>query len=87
MTRRKKKFPVIESMTKILVGSFIVRVWRSEKEVSNDYNNHDLVVRALSVQPVSRESLVEALSVMPRVAAIEVVNQYGNGVVAYVEWP
>jgi len=87
MTRRKKKFPVIESMTKILTGSFVVRVWRSEKEVSNDYDNQDLVVRALSVEPVSRESLVEALSVMPRVAAIEVVNQYGNGVVAYVEWP
>lgn len=82
-----------ESMTVLDVGPFRVRIWRTE-ENAGPYNRDDLfnVKTKLKLDkslPVilGPDDLIAAFVAVPRVSAVEVTNENGLGVVAYVEWP
>ena len=82
---------VIESMTQCWVGIYRVRVWREETEVREDYNNddiHRIVHSYFDVSEWNIPKLVEELSKLERINAIEVIHKHtGAGVVWYREWP
>jgi hypothetical protein len=81
------KYAVVESMTRIRLAKGAVRVWRDQGSLENfDTWDNDDLRRAIRRNMTTRE-IVEALTALPRVAAIEVLDDDGNGVVIYPEWP
>lgn len=92
---------VIESMTKYIIQwgfeYLTIRVWRNEGRVSDKYNNDDILLavstyaRGISSPDTTKSpplaKIVEELSKLPRVNAVEVVDQSGNGILIYPEWP
>lgn len=80
-------FAVIESMTTICVGRYTIRVWRAENEVLDHYDNPDLLDKAYQLGAASQAALAEGIGQMPRVNAVEVKDEGGDGVVLYHEWP
>ena len=89
-----KKFPCIESMTRVAVDGLVVRVWREEESIQETYENSDIAeeVRRIcgayyEASEASRKDIVAALVDLPRINAVEVTNVNGDGVVVYVNWP
>lgn len=85
----EKSFPCVESMTKLRIGYFDVRVWRDESNVG-EYDNSDLLALQKSLQhlgqPNSKEhELAVEVSKLPRVSAVEVTWE-GDGIVLYTQW-
>ena len=87
---------VIESMTRIVdIPGITIRVWREENDLYRTYDKDDLLVEAWNVYNRGRQTpslglvpdLADALSKLPRVNAVEVIDGAGNGVVVYPEWP
>lgn len=75
-----------------------VRIWRTETVVRPSYDNTDL--RVVVAQVLTRwqsggylsyeaalNGVLEALTNMPRVSAVELTGPDGCGVVVYEEWP
>src|SRR5262245_21914316 len=92
------EFAIIESMTTIVLvehvnptsAGLLVRVWRNEEELKEDYDNQDLIETAhhLYRYGEGKAGIARALGLMPRVNAVEVkTNMGGNGVVVYKDWP
>lgn len=79
------KFPLIESMTKIVIGEYSIRVWRAEEELKGFYENKD-IFQAFHLGATLIES-IKKISELPRVNAVEVVDGSGDGVVYYTDWP
>lgn len=91
---------VIESMTRCVwkwgFRTFVVRVWRQEETLDKHDNNDILYLvmdRTKSLlddtddkQPPYKQ-LIEDIAKLPRINAIEIVDENGNGVVLYTEWP
>lgn len=80
--------PVYESMTRIETSHFVARIWRNEESLERALrpDNSDLEEVARSAC-FNAESLLQALAAMPRVAAVEVLNEGRDGVVIYNDWP
>ena len=83
---------VIESMTTLNIyddrnGLLTVRIWREETAVQDRYDNADLKSAMDEVLVKSVKNIASYLIEMPRVSAVEVKNEDGNGVVTYVSWP
>ena len=93
---------VIESMTRIQIYPYIIRVWRAEESVRGKYDNSDLDAaarKAANDARVANDSdpvpcspvdvaIMKTLEAMPRVNAVEIVHKdTGNGMLVYPEWP
>lgn len=94
------KYPCLESITALACAPeyWTIRVWREETELAEKYDQRDLFA-AVQVflhrkdadgnpEPVRKKVvLAEMLAALPRVNAVEVKDDHGNGLVVYVNWP
>lgn len=71
-----------ESMTRIIVDQWTVRVWFTEYELTHGPNYH--VIAAVTSAPVG--GIAEALDKISGVAAYEILDKDGNGAVVYPDW-
>lgn len=83
---------VYESMTRVAHPFYAIRVWRDEAELFDAIDADDLSTnfdlhRAVK-NLTSKRAVFQALEMLPRVAAIEVLDrQTGDGAVLYLDWP
>lgn len=85
-----------ESMTKLAVGIFFIRVWRQE-EPDGQIDNSDLwrvvddpswrVAMDANCGRLDIDAMAQSLIAMPRVNAVEVLDGSDSGVVYYKDWP
>jgi hypothetical protein len=88
-----KSTSILESMTRLVVDRRVIRVWRAEKSFRT--TNDDLFDWAKRVEShffpnearPSDQELVLAAAAHPRVSAVEITNEQGNGFVHYTSWP
>jgi hypothetical protein len=89
---------LVESMTKILAASgYVIRVWREQSDIQDEYNNTDLYTAVYRHQAKNAQDgnsicikptvLIKELLELGRVNAVEIVDKGGVGVVAYKNWP
>lgn len=80
---------VIESMTKISLPKYTIRVWRDETEEFEPLPGlyTDLHSVAQANQDLSPSKLAKKIAELPRVAAVEVLDWDSGGVVVYNNWP
>lgn len=77
-----------ESMTRFTVHRFTIRIWREEPTPYEQVNNLDLFQAIACLTPeITEEKAARAILIVPRVNAVEVLNEDGNGVVLYRDWP
>ena len=77
--------PITESMTKVTLGAYIVRVWREEPGPPQlSYPDTTDEIRAICFK-YGAEHCLEMLLTLSRINAIEVTFQ-GQGVVHYPDW-
>lgn len=87
--------PLFESMTRLNVGRFVVRVWKAELhlDAAADPDRKSLFTvesdlnRWMSQKPVPPKHIVEEFACLPNVTAVEVLAPDGNGIVKYNDWP
>jgi hypothetical protein len=77
---------VYESMTRVQAGRFSVRVWREEKCLEPQSN--DDLRAALEAAPLDATApdLIAIAEALPRVVAVEVLDDDGNGILLYPDW-
>lgn len=83
-------FAVVESMTRIKLPPLTVRVWRAEPELASGYDNldlHELAWKAFMDCHGNPAPIAAVLAEAPRVNAVEVVDERGDGCVVYKDWP
>ena len=86
---------VIESMTRVERGPYIVRIWRQEEVIvdkdtlKDGYDNDDvrLVILRIPWTSLNPKRIVEEVVKLPRINAVEVINRQGDGIVYYPDWP
>lgn len=78
---------IVESMTRIAVGSYVIRVWRNEDELRSSYDNQDLIKFCGDNSAMPIHDLAQAVSLLESVNAVEVLTGDGNGVLIYPNWP
>lgn len=94
---------IIESMTRLRIGPYTVRIWRNEAALLDNYDasNADLRHIAYGLEPEKIDGhrvyrspypkppaiVATFLDKADRINAIEVVDGNGRGVVVYPEWP
>lgn len=82
-----------ESMTSLQVGEFAIRVWRQEGNLTvRDIQNQDLFGVSFDMDRNAKEwtdpvVIAESFLIIPRVNAVEVIDEDGDGIVAYKDWP
>jgi len=80
------KNPVFETMTKVKLGNWTIRVWREEPGFQMGADAEiQATIQKLAVKPMPSE-IVHAVGALPRVAAIEIINEFGNGGIFYPDW-
>lgn len=86
---RKIRAPIfMESMTQAEdpVTGARIRVWRAETETP-EYNDTELQLLINKIPGrSSMQDVINILSTVERVTAVELVDAQGNGVVSYFEW-
>jgi hypothetical protein len=77
---------VYESMTRFFKEGYTVRVWRSEESLKPAPT--DDIKWALALAPIDSEpaDLVAIVEALPRVVAVEVLDDDGNGILLYPDW-
>lgn len=83
---------LIESMTRIEMRkpNVVIRVWRQEEsfDTMNRHSTQGDVMNALSATELNGfNEIASAVLALERVNAVEVLDQYGDGVVLYKDWP
>lgn len=71
-------------------NQLLVRVWRNENEIQEEYDNRDIEEAATTMfkNGAGKAEIARAIGLMPRVNAVEVKrNLSGNGIVCYKSWP
>lgn len=77
---------VYESMTRVQVGPYTVRVWRTEASLTSA-DNSDLREALRYANPYGApEEIVRIVEALPRIAAVEVLDHNGNGGILYPDW-
>ena len=77
---------IYESMTRVVVGDFVVRVWKSEP--APNIGPSEAVTNALQgLLPTYPYEIREALEIIPDIAAYEILDANGHGLVIYFDWP
>lgn len=89
---KNHSYDCVESMTRIKLGCYTIRVWRDRTElpVYERYDDDDLNEIVRSFGPVidyDKSILLKTLSSVPGVNAVELIDRDGNGVVIYPSWP
>lgn len=74
-----------ESMTKVVKGDLVVRVWRTEKSFTGG-ENHDIKAAINRVDVASKLGISIALDNLPNIAAYEILDKDGNGALVYPDW-
>ena len=81
---------LVESITNIELFAqqrpLFIRVWRMEDDFVNR-DNSDLYARAQRHRKLPVEKLAHKLLLLDRVNAVEVLNEYKEGIVVYKDWP
>jgi len=76
----------LESITKGTTERFTVRVWRTEDSLDG-INNSDIQSEIKKCHYYqTQQQVAEDLEKFPRVAAVEVLDTNGNGIVVYPDW-
>jgi hypothetical protein len=80
---------LIESISRIVLPKYVVRVWRQEEQ---DYEHKtqgvgDVELEAHRNQELPAKELALSLLTMQRVNAVEVLDWENKGVVCYSDWP
>jgi hypothetical protein len=80
---------VYESMTRIRGPKWTVRVWREEPRVTLGPDPEVVqVVETAMIQYADAKSIVAvAVRLLPRLNAIEILNNEGDGGLVYPDWP
>jgi len=87
---------VIEIMTRCEVDEHVVRVWsKAELTESGSLTENinirhayiDTIVQGLAASHGDSWEFTQRLAEEPLIAAFEILDDYGNGVVVYTEWP
>jgi hypothetical protein len=81
--------PVYETMTRTSLGSLKIRVWRESPEwkMGPDEEVADAIFVIKSTGGKFKASgIVKALSKLPGIAAIEILDKNGNGGLFYPDW-
>lgn len=90
-----KKNPQYESMRKLTIGRFNVRVWVTESELGSQENAEDVVnnglagviVRNPEIEDLEIKGILRVISEYDdRIAAVEVLDSKGNGALVYPDW-
>lgn len=78
---------IYETMTRVLCCGFAVRVWRTAP--SGDATAPDEEVRMALEDEIwqTRSDIAERVEKITGVAAYEILDGYGNGIVCYTDWP
>ena len=74
---------IYESMTRAVVGDFVVRVWKSESVPT--YGPSKEITDALQGSPP--DEIRKTLDAISGIAAYEILDANGNGLVTYFDWP
>lgn len=88
-----KEFAVVESMTRLVVGIYIVRIWREEEDLRPIYEatRTELLAaigKAASFgTPNTPAEIIRTVYTLERINAVEVVGESGQGVICYKNWP
>jgi hypothetical protein len=82
-----KKNPVYESMTKLYLFGCTARIWRTEYKLGQS-NNRDLLKWALTLTPkdMKMKRLLKSIAKFPRVCAVEIIDEDGQGCLFYPDW-
>jgi hypothetical protein len=93
---------LIESMTRLVImpapgRQFMIRLWRQEETYSDAIRERTLLQAAALAEgftyPINGKAMVDKCEVakvllgMDRMNAVEVVDESGEGVVVYKDWP
>jgi hypothetical protein len=93
---------LIESMTRLVImpspsRQFIIRLWRQEEKYSDEIRQQTLLQAAALAEgftyPMHGKVMADKFEVakvllgMDRMNAVEVVDESGEGVVVYKDWP
>lgn len=73
-----------ESMTKVVKGDLVVRVWRTEDKFTSG-KNKDIQI-AIALADTSYGAISESLDSLPNIAAYEILDKDGNGALVYPDW-
>lgn len=77
---------IYESMTRVQLGEYTIRVWQIEKgTITNGPDRY--ITEALNVCPPSVLLISETLDQFPDVSAYEILDANGNGAIVYPDWP
>jgi hypothetical protein len=80
---------LIESMTRVSLAKYIIRVWRQEESTFEHkpgmYSDIEQVARAN--EDDTPTELAQKIAALPRVNAVEVLCWDRGGVVVYNDWP
>lgn len=82
---------VLETMTRVEIDNFIVRVWRTSDRFNLGDSNIDIVdtINSFSAMPKTTENmylLLSKIEELPNIAAAEILDKNGNGVLLYPDW-
>lgn len=72
-----------ETMTRVKVGGYVVRVWRSSPQFSMGPDRQVLTALRLADSPVS---IVRVLDSMAGIEAYEILDKSGQGGITYPDW-
>lgn len=77
-----------ESITEALdpASGARIRVWRREAELPEYQDTEILLLVARIPRYASMRDVINIISTLPRVTAIELVDPHKNGAVTYLEW-
>lgn len=87
-----KTNPVFESMTRLPLGPYTVRIWRTEDSLGEAFHP-DREKMLAEIQNLAHAETLGPLTIlakigaMDRVAAVEVLDATGNGGLYYPSWP
>jgi hypothetical protein len=87
--KQSRSYAFIESTANMIAGKYLVRIWRHEPQLCDEYNNEDVWDAVRQYSPTMEKSaLADLIAHMPRITAVEVQDRSSRqGIVLYVEWP
>jgi len=75
-----------ESLTEIQTRIGRVRVWRSEASLGAAIRPDNRDIHSACLDPQDALSVMLELEALPRVSAIQITDENGNGVALYPDW-
>lgn len=85
--KKKQKVRFQESMHKVVLPNYTIRVWRTERDLNFYYKNGDIEQTIKNNSDKTAIEIIDAVCQLPAVAAIEVLSTSdGCGVVYYNDW-